>query len=266
MHTHAGPLVLSFAPHAPLPSCLAAWAEHRNCFCFVFIALSGRPLSLSPCVCVLLYGSNECVCAGRPTLVFFFLVLLLLLLLWLRAPLSFIYLFLSCLDCGRPKCPLFDIFLLFLPLLLGECQSLVSLSRQVFFFFLTCVMRQLIYFTLRPALLLVLLLMMSAMLFFGGCLAVSLTCPSFLDDLLRTDGAWASLVIVRDAFLRAQDASRVCGVVCEDRWVPVRIQASSTDREDSIRHCGFFWCCTKNLLDGAFVFNLLQLLWGKVGV
>ncbi|RNC34533.1 mucin-associated surface protein (MASP), partial [Trypanosoma cruzi] len=51
MHTHAGPLVLSFAPHAPLPSCLAAWAEHRNCFCLVFIALSGRPLSLSLCVC-----------------------------------------------------------------------------------------------------------------------------------------------------------------------------------------------------------------------
>ncbi|KAF5217749.1 hypothetical protein ECC02_009382 [Trypanosoma cruzi] len=50
MHTHAGPLVLSFAPHAPLPSCLAAWAEHRNCFCFVSIALSGRPLSLSVCV------------------------------------------------------------------------------------------------------------------------------------------------------------------------------------------------------------------------
>ncbi|KAF5214550.1 hypothetical protein ECC02_012841 [Trypanosoma cruzi] len=66
MHTHAGPLVLSFAPHAPLPSCLAAWAEHRNCF-FVSVALSGRPLSLSPCVCVLLYGSNESVCAGRPT-------------------------------------------------------------------------------------------------------------------------------------------------------------------------------------------------------
>ncbi|EKF28835.1 hypothetical protein MOQ_007403, partial [Trypanosoma cruzi marinkellei] len=29
MHTHAGPLVLSFAPHAPLPSCLPAWAGHR---------------------------------------------------------------------------------------------------------------------------------------------------------------------------------------------------------------------------------------------
>ncbi|KAF5214244.1 hypothetical protein ECC02_013174 [Trypanosoma cruzi] len=68
MHTHAGPLVLSFARHAPLPSCLTAWAEHRNCFCFVFIPLSGQPLSLSPCVCVLLYGSNESVCAGRPTL------------------------------------------------------------------------------------------------------------------------------------------------------------------------------------------------------
>ncbi|KAF5215811.1 hypothetical protein ECC02_011458 [Trypanosoma cruzi] len=51
MHTHAGPLVLSFARHAPLPSCLAAWAEHRNCFRFVSIALSGRPLSLSLCVC-----------------------------------------------------------------------------------------------------------------------------------------------------------------------------------------------------------------------
>ncbi|ESS59388.1 hypothetical protein TCDM_12263 [Trypanosoma cruzi Dm28c] len=63
MHTHAGPLVLSFARHAPLPSCLAAWAEQRNCFCFVFIALSGRPLSLPVCVCVLLYGSNESVCA-----------------------------------------------------------------------------------------------------------------------------------------------------------------------------------------------------------
>ncbi|KAF5217009.1 hypothetical protein ECC02_010160 [Trypanosoma cruzi] len=72
MHTHAGPLVLSFARHAPLPSCLAAWAEHRNCFSFVFIALSGRPLTLSPCVCVLLYGSNESVCAGRPTLRFLF--------------------------------------------------------------------------------------------------------------------------------------------------------------------------------------------------
>ncbi|KAF5214642.1 hypothetical protein ECC02_012734 [Trypanosoma cruzi] len=74
MHTHAGPLVLSFAPHTPLPSCLAAWAEHRNCFCFVFIALSGRPLSLSPCVCALLYGSNESVCAGRPTLRLFVLL------------------------------------------------------------------------------------------------------------------------------------------------------------------------------------------------
>ncbi|KAF5216613.1 hypothetical protein ECC02_010589 [Trypanosoma cruzi] len=67
MHTHAGPLVLSFARHAPLPFCLAAWAEHRNCFCFCFsIALSGRPLSLS--LPVGLCGSNESVCAGRPTL------------------------------------------------------------------------------------------------------------------------------------------------------------------------------------------------------
>ncbi|KAF5220123.1 hypothetical protein ECC02_006919 [Trypanosoma cruzi] len=71
MHTHAGPLVLSFARHAPLPSCLAAWAEHRNCFCFVFIALSGRPLSLSLPVCVFCFAGAMRVCAGRPTLVFF---------------------------------------------------------------------------------------------------------------------------------------------------------------------------------------------------
>ncbi|EKG00405.1 hypothetical protein TCSYLVIO_008652, partial [Trypanosoma cruzi] len=63
MHTHAGPLVLSFARHAPLPSCLAAWAEHRNCFCFVFIALSGRPFSLSPSVCVFCFTGAMRVCA-----------------------------------------------------------------------------------------------------------------------------------------------------------------------------------------------------------
>ncbi|ESS56261.1 hypothetical protein TCDM_12494 [Trypanosoma cruzi Dm28c] len=61
MHTHAGPLVLSFARHAPLPSCLDAWAEHRNCFCFVFIALSGRPLSLP--LCVFCFTGVMSVCA-----------------------------------------------------------------------------------------------------------------------------------------------------------------------------------------------------------
>ncbi|EKF28738.1 trans-sialidase, putative, partial [Trypanosoma cruzi marinkellei] len=61
----AGPLVLSFAPHAPLPSCLAAWAEHRNCFSFHCIEWANY---LSLRVCVLLYGSSESVCAGRPTL------------------------------------------------------------------------------------------------------------------------------------------------------------------------------------------------------
>ncbi|KAF5216584.1 hypothetical protein ECC02_010622 [Trypanosoma cruzi] len=73
MHTHACPLVLSFAPHAPLPSCLAAWAEHRNCFCFVFIALSGRPLSLSLPVCVFCFTGAMRVCAlVVPRLVFFY--------------------------------------------------------------------------------------------------------------------------------------------------------------------------------------------------
>ncbi|EAN88096.1 hypothetical protein Tc00.1047053509195.20 [Trypanosoma cruzi] len=106
---------------------------------------------------------------------------------------------------------------------------------------------------------LLVLLLMSAMLFVGGCLVVSLTHLWFLDYLLRTDGAWVSLVIVRDACLRAQDASRVCGVVWKDRWVTIRIQASSADCEDSIRHCGFNWCCAATLFDDAFDLRLLGL-------
>ncbi|RNC52631.1 putative surface protease GP63 [Trypanosoma cruzi] len=100
---------------------------------------------------------------------------------------------------------------------------------------------------------------MSAMLFVGGCLVVSLTHPWFLDYLLRTDGAWVSLVIVRDACLRAQDASRVCGVVWNIRWVSFPVKASTTAPDDSRRHCGFNWCCTANLLDDAFDLRLLGL-------
>ncbi|ESS55769.1 trans-sialidase [Trypanosoma cruzi Dm28c] len=63
MHTHAGPLVLSFARHAPLPSCLAAWAEHRNCFCFVFICIEWATLlSLSLSVCVFCFTGVMRVC------------------------------------------------------------------------------------------------------------------------------------------------------------------------------------------------------------
>ncbi|KAF5216093.1 hypothetical protein ECC02_011166 [Trypanosoma cruzi] len=115
MHTHAGPLMLSFARHAPLPSCLAAWAEHRNCFCFVFIALSGRPLSLSLCVCVLLYGSNESVCAGRPTLrlfvLFFFYCFIAFLVLWLSAFITLSFELVAWFDGGRLKLSFFIIIL-----------------------------------------------------------------------------------------------------------------------------------------------------------
>ncbi|ESS63375.1 trans-sialidase [Trypanosoma cruzi Dm28c] len=61
MHTHAGPLVLSFARHAPLPSCLAAWAEHRNCFVLFLFALSGRT-SLSLPLCVFCFTGVMRVC------------------------------------------------------------------------------------------------------------------------------------------------------------------------------------------------------------
>ncbi|KAF5221574.1 hypothetical protein ECC02_005463 [Trypanosoma cruzi] len=84
MHTHAGPLVLSFAPHAPPPSCLAAWAEHRNCFCFVFIALSGRPLSLPVCV-FCFTGAMRIRALVVPRCVLFFIVLL---VLWLSTSIA----------------------------------------------------------------------------------------------------------------------------------------------------------------------------------
>ncbi|KAF5219620.1 hypothetical protein ECC02_007357 [Trypanosoma cruzi] len=95
MHTHAGPLVLSFAPHAPLPSCLAAWVEHRNCFCFVSIALSGRPFSLSLCVFCFTGAMRECApvvppVAPRPHC-------------WVDAPtlrLLLLVFFILCLCCG----------------------------------------------------------------------------------------------------------------------------------------------------------------------
>ncbi|EKF30746.1 trans-sialidase, putative, partial [Trypanosoma cruzi marinkellei] len=62
--------------------CRPAWLHGRSTVtvCF-FIALSGRRLSLPVCVCVF-YGSNESVCAGRPTLLFFIVSLV----LWLSAP------------------------------------------------------------------------------------------------------------------------------------------------------------------------------------
>ncbi|ESS60254.1 hypothetical protein TCDM_12184 [Trypanosoma cruzi Dm28c] len=61
MHTHAGPLVLSFAAHAPLPSCLAAWAEHRNCFCFCFYCIEWATLLSLP-VCVFCFTGVMRVC------------------------------------------------------------------------------------------------------------------------------------------------------------------------------------------------------------
>ncbi|EAN80843.1 hypothetical protein, conserved [Trypanosoma cruzi] len=98
MHTHAGPLVLSFARHAPLPSCLAAWAEHRNCF--VFIALSGRPLSLSLPVCVFCFTGAMRVCAlVVPRFGFLFCCFTCVVV---GAPITFFYYrLLVCLECGR---------------------------------------------------------------------------------------------------------------------------------------------------------------------
>ncbi|EKF34365.1 surface protease GP63, putative [Trypanosoma cruzi marinkellei] len=93
---------------------------------------------------------------------------------------------------------------------------------------------------------------MPAVCIASGCLALILTHPCFLDDAVRADGVWVSPVVVGDAPLGAPDALPVCGVVWRDRWVPVRIKASTTDPCDSRGHCGFSWSCTANSLGGAF--------------
>ncbi|RNC38831.1 putative surface protease GP63 [Trypanosoma cruzi] len=67
-----------------------------------------------------------------------------------------------------------------------------------------------------------------------------------------SDGAWLILLMVRDMPLRAQDASRVGSGFGKDRRVAVRINVSTRDLDDRRRHCGFFWRCTVNSLNGAF--------------
>ncbi|KAF5220104.1 hypothetical protein ECC02_006900 [Trypanosoma cruzi] len=195
MHTHAGPLVLSFAPHAPLPSCLAAWAEHRNCFCFVFIALSGRPLSLSPCVCVLLYGSNESVCAGRPTLrLFVFYCFVFLLVLRLSALITFFYRLLACFDCGHVTFYFYLFF--FFPLRYCPCFLFFS-NHEVSS--ITYSMRLLIHVTSRSAVLLVLLVvMMPVMCCACGCFAVTLTYSCSSDKAVRAASAKSIPAVLRE--------------------------------------------------------------------
>ncbi|ESS64445.1 surface protease GP63 [Trypanosoma cruzi Dm28c] len=60
------------------------------------------------------------------------------------------------------------------------------------------------------------------------------------------------LFTVRKMHLRAQDALQVRSGVWKDPWVPIRIKTSTTNPCDSRRHCGFFWRCAVNSLDGAF--------------
>ncbi|RNC40600.1 hypothetical protein TcCL_NonESM09913 [Trypanosoma cruzi] len=80
-----------------------------------------------------------------------------------------------------------------------------------------------------------------------------------------SDGAWASLVIVRHVPPKASDASQVYSAVRNIRWVSVPVKVSTTVPDDSRRHCGFTCCCTATLFDGVFDLRLLQLLLGKVG-
>ncbi|KAF5226254.1 hypothetical protein ECC02_000818 [Trypanosoma cruzi] len=200
MHTHAGPLVLSFARHAPLPSCLAAWAEHRNCFCFVFIALSGRPLSLSPCVCVLLYGSNESACAGRPTIRLFVFCCFTCVVVWC-AHYIFFYRLLVCFDCGRM------IFILFFCILLRYFQCFLFLSSHEVSSF-TYSMCQLVHVTPRSAVLLVLLVvMMFVMCCASGCFAASLAYSCSSDKAMRADRAKSIAAVVRDVPFGSEGAA-----------------------------------------------------------
>ncbi|KAF5217306.1 hypothetical protein ECC02_009822 [Trypanosoma cruzi] len=264
MHTHAGPLVLSFARHAPLPSCLAAWAEHRNCFCFVFIALSGRPLSLSPCVCVLLYGSNESVCAGRPTprlfvLFFLFFFFESLLVLWVHAPIAL--LLIGGLLCGR---------LIFFFAFLYGFSLVISVSAPCVFGKPPIALFHIHLASVGPR---------HPAACSASCAAVDVACDVICRRLPRCHpdvslfscrcGACrqraATPVVVRVVRLRAQDASRVCSLACKRRWVSVPVKTSSTAPGGSRRHCGIFCCSTATLLDGAPDWQHLGRLWEKVG-
>ncbi|KAF8286686.1 hypothetical protein TcBrA4_0024420 [Trypanosoma cruzi] len=86
------------------------------------------------------------------------------------------------------------------------------------------------------------LLVMFVIRLSSGCLVVTLThfC-SFLDDVVRADGAWATPVVVRDVPFTAQDASRVCSVVWKKQWALARKKASTKIPDDSRRHYGFSW-------------------------
>ncbi|RNC42700.1 hypothetical protein TcCL_NonESM07664 [Trypanosoma cruzi] len=65
------------------------------------------------------------------------------------------------------------------------------------------------------------------------------------------------MAIVRRARLGAQDASQVCSIVWNNRWVSVPVKASSTTPDDRRS--------TASLFVRAFGFILLQLFWEKVG-
>ncbi|RNC37731.1 putative surface protease GP63, partial [Trypanosoma cruzi] len=126
-----------------------------------------------------------------------------------------------------------------------------SFGRVLFFLILvkalsfpsTYAMRQL--FHVNPWL--AALLVMFVIRLSSGCLVVTLTHScSFLDDVVRTDGAWATPVVVRDVPLTAQDASRVCSVVCKKQWALARIKASTKIPDDSRRHCGLSWAPAMN--------------------
>ncbi|RNC44301.1 putative surface protease GP63 [Trypanosoma cruzi] len=86
------------------------------------------------------------------------------------------------------------------------------------------------------------LLVMFVIRLSSGGVAVTLTHScSFLDDVVRADGAWATPVVVRDVPLTAQDASRECSVVWKKQWALVRKKASTKIPDDSRRHCGLSW-------------------------
>ncbi|RNC36836.1 trans-sialidase [Trypanosoma cruzi] len=103
-------------------------------------------------------------------------------------------------------------------------------------------MRQLVHVNPWLAALLVLFVIVPVLRFSSGCFAVTLTHPClFIENVVRTDGAWTTPVVVRVVPPTAQDAPQVYGVVCKNRWTLVRIKTSRRIPDESRRHCGLSW-------------------------
>ncbi|KAF8304153.1 putative surface protease GP63 [Trypanosoma cruzi] len=110
-------------------------------------------------------------------------------------------------------------------------------------------MCQLIHVTPRSAVLLVLLVVMRfVMCCAGGCFAASLTYSCSSDKAVRADRAKSIPTVVRDVPFGSEGASQTCTVIGRNGWVPIRINVSTRDLDDTRKYCSSERYCAMNSL------------------